>query len=204
MRCTTGKNLRTPCYVVAGCGSRYVGCSATAATATPSAIRATTATAWERRTRVIILAGAGINTALIRQGCSQFSITLFHRRCYSHPRFPISAAAVALATTLRRNDLATVLAPHQPEVRALSNTGQLTPAVTGTPVFPQLAIPAGASDSTTAASSLFPLSVIMEQALIRTEIEIVLTRFYFVRRAMARVHTRVILLSTEIWSRVAI
>lgn len=70
---------------------------------------------------------------------------------------------MALATTtLRRDDLATVLAPHrgQPEVRALSTDGQHTPVAAGTPVQPQLAIPAGAGDP--ASSFLLPLSVIVK------------------------------------------
>lgn len=165
MRCTLGKNLRTSRYAVASHGSRGRGRdirrSATTATATPSAVRATTATA---RERAAALAIASVNGTLVRQGCSWLAIALFHRRHY--PRLLVSDdAVVALATIPRRDDLATVLAHHrdQPEVCALSTDGQLTPAATGTPVQPQLAIPAGAGDSAIAASSfLLPLSVIAE------------------------------------------
>lgn len=164
MRCTISKNLRASRYAVTshgGCGcSRDTGRPAATTAATPSAVRATTATA---RERVAALAIASVNGALVRQGCSWLAIALFHRHRHGYPRLLVSDdAVVALATIPRRDDLATVLA-HQPEVCALSTDGQLTPAATGTPVQPQLAIPAGAGDSATTASSfLLPLSVIAE------------------------------------------
>lgn len=156
-RCAPGKTLRSHRPTVAGHGGRGRDTerSATAAAA-PSVVRATAATAGEQRT----VGALAVASALVRrQECNRLAIALPHRR---HPRLLVSDdAAVGLATTLRRDDLATV-APHQLEVCALSTDGQHTPAATGTPVHPQLAIPAGAGDSATAASSfLLPLSVII-------------------------------------------
>lgn len=160
------KTLRSYRFTITGDGGRGRGrdaerSAATAAAATPSAVRATAATAGDQRTRVGALAVA---TLVWHQECGRLAIALSHRR---HPQLPVSVdAVVGLATTtLRRDDLATILAPHQFEVCPLSTHGQHTPAATGTPVHPQLAIPAGAGDSATAALSfLLPLSVIMEPA----------------------------------------
>lgn len=182
MRCTLSKDLRASRYAVAGYGGRGRGrdvrCSAAAI------VRATTAAAREQRTRVAALAVASVNGAPVRQGCSWLAVTLFHRRRHGYPQLLVSDdAVVALATIPCRDDLATVLAHHQPEVCALSTDGQLTPAATGTPVQPQLAIPAGAGDSATAASSfLLPLSVIAEP-IPTSELEPELSRhcFYLAR-----------------------
>jgi len=191
MRRAPSKNLRASRHVVAGCGGRGRGSvadhsTAAATTATPSVVGATATTAWERWTRVAALAVASVNSALVRhQGCSRLTIALLHRRCHSHPRFPVSDdAAVALATTTpRRDDLATILAHYQLEVRALSTDGQYTPAAAGTPVQPQLAIPAGAGDSATATSSFFlRLSVIVEPAL-ASKLEPELSRHVFISSA---------------------
>jgi len=186
MRRTFGKNLRASRYAIAGYGSRGRDAersAATATTAAPSVVRAT-ATA---RERVATLAVASVNGAIVRhQGCSRLAITLFHCRRRSYPRLLVSHdAVVALATTPCRDDLATIA--HQPEVRALSIDGQHTPAATGTPVQPQLAIPAGAGDSATAASSfLLPLSVMVKPTP-TSELEAELSRHAFISSG-GRIH----------------
>lgn len=174
MRGTLSKTLRSSRYAVAGYGScgRAECSTATTATTTPSTVLAAAATARER----VALAVAGVISAFVRhQGCSRLAIALCHRRCCSYPRLHVSKyVTVGLDAIPRRDDLATVLAHRrdQPEVCALSTDGQLTPAATDTPVQPQLAIPSGAGDSATAASSfLFPLSVIVELTLI-SELEL--------------------------------
>lgn len=162
MRRHPDETLRAPRYVVVtGGGGRGTGCptATAAAVATPSAVYAATA-ATIKRERVIALAFAVDGAFVRRQGCRRLTLALFHRR--RRRRLPVpGGAAVALATTPSRDDLATILSHclHSSQVRALSADGQYTPAVADTPVHPQLANPA---DSLTTASFLLHLSVIVK------------------------------------------
>lgn len=165
MRRHPDETLRAPRYVVVtGGGGRGTGCptAAAAAVATSSADYAATATAATiKRERVIALAVAVDGAFVRRQGCRRLTLALFHRR-RRRRRLPVpGGAAVALATTPSRDDLATILSHrlHSSQVRALSVDGQYTPAVADTPVHPQLANPA---DSLTTASFLLHLSVIVK------------------------------------------
>lgn len=165
MRRGSNEALRAPRHVVVtGGGGRGTRCPAAAAAAAvavaaPSAIRAATATAATiKRERVIALAVAIDGAFVRRQGCRRLTLALFHRR-RRRRRLPVPGdIAVALATTPSRDDLATILSHSQ--VRALSADGQYTPAAADTPVLSQLAIPV---DSSTTASFLLHLSVIVEQ-----------------------------------------